>query len=102
MTGTQFISNIFTKARSVTRQFTQAIEEGADLSLIGQFCAVFLAFLASDRVVVTPKNDDDQYIWKSEADKNFTIKKDESYDNLICRIKVITYLKENLGEFLEF
>jgi molecular chaperone HtpG len=46
-------------------------------------------------------NDDDQYIWKNEEDKRFTIRKDRSGGDLIREIKVTIYLKENLVEFFE-
>jgi molecular chaperone HtpG len=59
MTTTQLISNLSTISRSGTRKFMKAIEEGADLSLIGQFYVDFFsAFLVEDRVVVTSKHDD--------------------------------------------
>jgi HSP90 family molecular chaperone len=56
--------------------------------------------LVAGRVVVTLKHDDD-YIWESEGDKNFKIRKDESGDSLIRETKVALYLKEDHGEFLE-
>jgi HSP90 family molecular chaperone len=43
--------------------------------------------LIADRVIVTSKQNDDYYIWKSDEDKNFTIRKDESSDNLIRETK---------------
>jgi molecular chaperone HtpG len=81
----------------------QAIEEGADLSLIGQFgVGFFSAFLTADRVIVTSKNNDDyQYIWESEAGKNFKVWKDTSGEDLIRGTRVTLYLKEDLAEFLE-
>jgi HSP90 family molecular chaperone len=62
---------------------------------------VFSAFLVSGRVVVSSKHDDNYYIWKSDGNKNFKIRKNESGDNLIRETKVTLYLKKDLGEFLE-
>jgi molecular chaperone HtpG len=81
----------------------QAIEEGADLSLIGQFgVGFFSAFLVADRVIVTSHHtDDDQYIWESEAGKNFSIRRDLTGEDLIRGTKIDLYLKEDMTEYLE-
>jgi molecular chaperone HtpG len=80
----------------------EATEEEADLSLVDQFVVGFFSAFFADRVVVISKhNDDDKYILESDANKNFTIKKDESVDNIVREIMVALYLKEGFYEFFE-
>jgi len=103
MTKTDLINNLGTVAKSGTTNFLEAMAEGGDANLIGQFGVGFYsAFLVADKVTVTSKSNDEpaQSVWESTADAKFTLSEDPRGATLGRGTRITLHLKEDALDYL--
>merc|ERR1719354_1542291 len=80
MTKADMINNLGTIAKSGTKAFMEALQAGADISMIGQFGVGFYsAYLVADKVVVTSKHG----------------------ESLGRGTKIVLHMKEDQAEYIE-
>ncbi|KAK0052359.1 Endoplasmin/heat shock protein 90 kDa [Biomphalaria pfeifferi] len=106
MTKDELVKNLGTIAKSGTSDFLAKLNDANTVTetndLIGQFGVGFYsAFLVADRVIVTSKhNDDDQYVWESDAE-SFSVIKDPRGNTLGRGTTISLQLKEEAHDYLE-
>ena len=93
MSQQELVENLGTVAQSGTQSFLSQLEQGADVSLIGQFGVGFYSgYLVADRIEVLSRaaGSEDAYQWSSNGEDEFTVEpaeRDEAGTDIILHLK---------------
>mmetsp|Transcript_129493 Transcript_129493/g.223762 ORF Transcript_129493/g.223762 Transcript_129493/m.223762 type:complete len:772 (-) Transcript_129493:168-2483(-) len=104
MTKEDLMNSLGSLGSSGTKKFLEAMQDGGDMNMIGQFGVGFYSvFLVADTVKVATKNDDSeiQWVWESTADGTYELYEDPRGNTLGRGTELTLELKKDAHEYLE-
>eukprot|EP00698_Gefionella_okellyi_P016603 TRINITY_DN475_c0_g3_i1.p1 TRINITY_DN475_c0_g3~~TRINITY_DN475_c0_g3_i1.p1 ORF type:complete len:675 (-),score=113.74 TRINITY_DN475_c0_g3_i1:501-2525(-) len=103
MSGSDLIEKL-SSPKAAARSFLDAMDSGADLTLIGEYGLGFwTVFTVAQRVVITSKSNDDpqQYMWISDGTRGYSVRPDVDGPRIGRGTQIVLYLKDEFTDLLE-